>query len=224
MFPGYKQKRRDKLAELSPEEMAMEEDFYRQTNDLRAIHLPALGFRNIFHQSGYEADDIIADLAKRLRRDNKIIIVSTDRDLFQLLHKNVEIWNPTKRCLWSEKWFANEFQIPVNMWPTVKAIAGCDTDSIPGLPMIGEKTAAKYLSGGLKYDSPHYRKIENATELIERNLQLVKLPLPGLRERSLRPDEESNDKWAAFFAAHGFHSLRELIPGMPKFRHGEPAA
>ena len=133
-----------------------------EINLIRNEHLPFLGFKNIFWQEGYEADDLIASIIQNREwqeeyemcgPDSKwiktqvpeVVIISSDADLFQLLDENVSIYNPTKKELLTEQLFSKRYGITPKQWPMVKAIAGCKSDTIQGVRGVGEKTAIKYL-------------------------------------------------------------------------------
>ncbi len=73
-------------------------ELYFQLDMLHMRHLPEIGYRNIFHAEGYEADDLIASACEDLGASDEAVVVSTDQDLFQLLQEGrVTIWNPVKK-------------------------------------------------------------------------------------------------------------------------------
>lgn len=186
MFSNYKSKRRskDESREAKTKRMAA----YRQFTKLRRRILPAIGFSNIFIQKGYEADDIIASVVSA-DYDNTYIIISADKDLFQLIQHNIMMYNPSKQVLMTQKRFIKEYGVSPHKWVTVKAIGGCKTDDVPGIPGIGESSAIKYIRGDLPKKSKKYKDIrKNSDNILRINVPLVKLPLKGCSKRFSRPD------------------------------------
>lgn len=156
---------------------------FSQFSQLRRHILPELGFCNNFIQSGYEADDLIAKLVME-EPEPSFVTASGDQDLYQLLDytdmysmpKSVQIKQITNQI------FTEKYGIKPKDWVRVKQIAGCSSDTVPGIDGVGEKTAIKYLLGQLKPESVKYKAIEAGQEIIKRNEWLVKLPLPGAKK------------------------------------------
>ncbi len=176
-FPDYKSGR--KKVVKTDEEIAAEKIFYKQLDDLGERILPCIGFMNHPYQKGYEADDIIAVITQRIMGD--YIIVSTDADLWQLLKGNVRMHSQVKRMkpLLTDTAFYKEHGLKPEYWWMVKAIGGCNTDSVPGVKGVGDATAVKYLLNTLKKSSVKYKAIMENAEIINRNEMLVRLPYPG---------------------------------------------
>lgn len=195
--PFYKSNRRDK--EYTDEEQEQRAELHSQLIRLRKEYLPTIGYRNIFVQKGYEADDLIASICHSTTMMNPrpdIVIVSSDQDLYQLLRDyRITIWNPHRKKPFTEKEFYKLYGIDPLQWPYVKAMAGCTSDGITGIKGIGEATAAKFLRGKLKEESKAYAAIEAGVKIWKRNLPLVKLPYPGLRSMELHDDEVTSDGW-----------------------------
>jgi 5'-3' exonuclease len=77
----------------------------------------------------------------------------------------------------------------------VKALAGCPGDNVIGVHGVGEKTAVKFLGGHLKEDTKAWRAILGATELWRRNLDLVRLPFPGVGKFDLVDEGIKPSDW-----------------------------
>jgi DNA polymerase I len=93
---------------------------------------------------GYEADDIIGTLAvKHAARGDQVKIMSSDKDMYQLLSSNVSIWIPTGNGSMSYEQFVGEYGIEPQQWIDVGAVAGDKGDNIIGVNGIAEKTALK---------------------------------------------------------------------------------
>lgn len=199
IFPDYKSRRRDKL---TPEECKARARLAEQINRLRQDYLPQAGCLNVYQQHGVESDDLMAAIARRfsLIPNTEIVLVSSDNDLFQCLSENVMIHLPGKRgseARVTHKSFLKKYGLQPHQWAHVKAIAGCKTDSVPGVPGVGEVTALKYIRGELVTTSTAYHKIRSpqAQAVIRRNRQLVELPLPECREREVFFDLWDGGKW-----------------------------
>ena len=120
------------------------------------IQIPLLqNLLNVFNipqvsKKGFEADDVLGSLSKTLNEKNKkVLIVTGDRDTFQLISKKTNILY-TKRGisdvdLVDEKFFVNKFGFKTNQYVEYLALKGDPSDNIPGLPGVGEKTATNLL-------------------------------------------------------------------------------
>jgi len=177
IFPEYKQKR--KQAAITTE-VEMRKSLASQIRRLREVHLPQLGFRNIFRERGMESDDLMAAIV-RSRPDDEMILITSDSDLLQCLRKNVSIYSPHTRKMTTPNTFMEKYGIYPKQWAKVKAMAGCPTDGVPGLVGVGESGALKYLRGEMKETSPQYVWItcQKGQEQIAECLRLVKLPFAG---------------------------------------------
>jgi DNA polymerase-1 len=207
LFPDYKASRYAKAVGMLPEERESHEAFLTQIRKLRKLYLPTIGFRNILWQEGYEADDVIASVCRGLGRAEDAVVVTADSDLFQLLAPNVVLYNPQKKKAITEKSFKDEWGIPPTLWADVKAIAGCSTDDVPGIRGVGEKTAAKFISGFLTAGRG-YNSIVAGNGIWRRNLELTRLPFPGTRRFELQDDEVTPEKWDYVTGRLGMKSLK----------------
>jgi DNA polymerase I len=96
---------------------------------------------------GVEADDCIASLAEMHKAERPVVIVGSDKDLFQCLDQNVIIWDPgqrTERILTLDQFSETQGLTPAQ-WPDFQALIGDKTDNIPGVPGIGPKGALSLL-------------------------------------------------------------------------------
>ena len=217
IYPEYKANRRK---ELSNEEKADLKLAYNQFAELREKILLEMGFNNVFMQTGYEADDLIAKVVLD-NQNKKNIIVSTDQDLYQLLQYSVLIHNIRTKKIFLWKDFANKYNAAPNLWVRVKAIAGCSTDNVIGVKGVGEMTAIKYLQDKLQEGKIKSRiKSQEGQAIIKRNIELVVLPFQG--RKKLRIDFQKNDlskeKFIEVFMQYGFSSLlkKEVVENWSK--------
>lgn len=208
-YPQYKSSRRKNQTD---EQKINMEDAFRQFDEIKELLLPSMGFKNIFRQNGYEADDLIAHIVTRI--PDETMIISTDNDLFQLIEESryasIRLYNfkgITDKAIFKKNWFNLD---PVK-WAFVKAIAGCSTDEVRGIDGVGYNTAAKYLAGILP-NGKSKQKIDSqeGKEIFCRNLELVGLPYDGLKPiniKELNEDDISVEKFKAIFGQYGFRSL-----------------
>ena len=189
-YKAYKESRTKDMTEEQLQERIL---YYKQVDRLRDEIIPRLGFKNNFYQSGLEADDLIAEVSQNL--DGYGWIVSSDQDLYQLLRDNVSMLipqlgrKPTK--LYTSDDFRLEFGISPEDWWKVKAIMGCQSDNVAGIPGVGVKTALKYLKGELSKTSKQYARIKEQWDIVKRNVPLVKLPHKNTKPVSFSEDETS---------------------------------
>lgn len=185
--------------EKSPDDVRFDEVTFPQFNEIRRNILPAMGFMNIFIQTGREADDIIASIVLS-NIEKEIVILSRDGDLHQLLfNDNIKQYDYQTQNFTTRKSFIKKWGISPDAWAEVKAIAGCKSDEIDGVEKVAEKTAIKYLNGYLKETTAAYFNIKNSDGLIHRNRKLVSLPFPGTYEFKLKKDEVTSLKLLRVF-------------------------
>ena len=96
---------------------------------------------------GYEADDLIATYAKMaLEAGGTCTIVSSDKDLMQLIRPGVEMLDPIKKIKIGPEAVMEKFGVTPDKVIDVQALAGDSTDNVPGAPGIGVKTAAQLIN------------------------------------------------------------------------------
>lgn len=173
IYKPYKAKRTEKAKTKTKDELFLDEVAYNQFYTLRKEVLPTFGFKNNVIRTGYEADDIIASIVKN--NDYNMVIASSDEDLYQLLDR-ADMYSFKKKKLYDSKTFTKDYNIRVDQWALVKAIAGCSSDNVIGVSGVGEKTAIKYINKELKAGRA-LENIQSANEIIQENMKLVSLPL-----------------------------------------------
>lgn len=102
----------------------------------------------IYEKEGFEADDVIASICKKaLGQGVTTVIVSSDKDMLQLVEDGVSVLSPYKDegLLYTEKEVKERFGIDPGAIPDIIALMGDDVDNIPGVPGIGEKTAVELI-------------------------------------------------------------------------------
>ncbi len=133
IYDKYKANRVEPPPELVPQ-------FALVREAARAFGLPAV------EVEGFEADDLIATYVDRARElDREVIIVSSDKDLMQLVAEGVVMWDPMKSKEIGPAEVEERFGVPPELVQDCLALAGDSSDNVPGVPGIGVKTAAQLL-------------------------------------------------------------------------------
>jgi 5'-3' exonuclease len=221
-FSDYKVRRIAK--DISHQDTQARIELREQIDKLRTEYLPKIGFKNVLCAYGMESDDLMAALAYALRLDNsECILITADSDLYQCLRDGISIYSPAKQKLLTKTWFQREYGFHPSKWAVVKAVAGCKSDGVPGIPGVGEITACKYVRGELLPNTPLHRFITSDTnrKLVCRNRTLVQLPFVGCPTPELHEDTISVEGWREVCAQLGMKSLagrppvasRRSVPG-----------
>lgn len=121
----------------------MPQDLPGQIKRIKQV-LDLMGIKR-FEVEGYEADDIIGTLSKKAEKEGYIVhILTSDRDSYQLINKNVQVIR-SDWSLMTEEGVQEKYGVTVDQWVDFRAMIGDPSDNIPGAKGIGEKTAAKLL-------------------------------------------------------------------------------
>jgi 5'-3' exonuclease len=191
MYPSYKSQRLAERAKEAPQQAAKRQGMYDQMKVLPKL-LHEMGAKNIYGQTGYEADDLIASAIK-WNPDKDFIIVGRDKDLYQLLAANVRMYDVQNEVFYTEKDFRAEYGIDPAQWASVKAWAGCTSDSVDGLPGVGDKTAIKWITGKLPQENKKYATFVENISVYNKNIPIVRLPLEGTNPITLVEQERMID-------------------------------
>ena len=133
IYPEYKANR-----SAPPEDLRPQFGLIREAT--RAFNLPSI------EQKGFEADDLIATYARIAHESgDRVTIVSSDKDLMQLVTENVSMYDQMKDKHISTPEVLEKFGVGPEMMIDLQALAGDSTDNVPGVPGIGAKTAAQLL-------------------------------------------------------------------------------
>ena len=214
IFPDYKANR-----ETPPDELIPQFDIVREM--VRAFNVAAIEL------PGFEADDLIASYTRIAINDGaKVTIVSSDKDLMQLVSDNkVVIFDHFKNQNIGEKGVIEKFGVSPEKGIDVQALAGDSSDNVPGIPGIGIKTAAQLINEYGDLDSllsraneikqPKRREnIINHSQMALISRELVKLrddvPIPEPLEK-LSVQKINPDILLSFLKKQGFKSAIERI-------------
>ncbi len=148
---------------------------------------------------GYEADDLIATYARlAVEAGGTCTIVSSDKDLMQLIRPGVEMFDPIKKVKLGPEAVMEKFGVTPDKVVDVQALAGDSTDNVPGAPGIGVKTAAQLINeyGNLETLLSRTAEIKQPKrrESLEQNAELIRVSkqLVTLRDDVPTPAEPEN--------------------------------
>jgi len=134
IYKDYKANRSE-----APEDLAPQFEYIRKS--VKAFNLPSIELIN------YEADDLIATYAKKIvEAGASVTVISSDKDLMQLVSKKVRLYDPMKSKVLGEKEVIEKFGVKPNQVVDVQSLAGDSSDNVPGVPGIGIKTASELIN------------------------------------------------------------------------------
>jgi DNA polymerase-1 len=213
MYPDYKAHRPDPPDDLKPQ-------FGLIRQAVHAFDLPCL------EQKGFEADDLIATYVRQANEAGATsTIVSSDKDLMQLVNDRVVMYDTMKDKKIGRDEVIEKFGVPPDKVVEVQALIGDSTDNVPGVPSIGQKTAALLINeygdletllkraGEIKQDKRRQAIIDNADKarLSKKLVTLdtnVKLDVPI---GDLAVHEPDHKRLIAFLKAMEFSSLTRRV-------------
>ena len=210
LYEAYKANRSSPPDELIPQ-------FSIIRDATQAMGLPAIELE------GFEADDLIATYSNLASSSNKnTIIVSSDKDLMQLVDNNTVMLDPMKQVWIDDKKVFEKFGVFPNRVVDVQSLAGDSSDNVPGVPGIGIKTAAELINeygdlDQLLLRAPEIKQNKRRENLIEfadqarlsRSLVTLEKNVPithSIEEFEISPILDLN-KIRPFLELHGFNRL-----------------
>jgi DNA polymerase-1 len=207
---------------------------------LRAFDIP------IYEKAGFEADDIIASLVTKAKKQKiRNIIVTGDLDTLQLVDKNTGVYTLKKgigdTAIYDEKAVRERFDLEPGQMPDFKGLKGDPSDNIPGVPGIGDKTATELLKQFGTIEEM-YKKIEKIkvkdkkAKLYEKLLEnkdqaifskylaTVKKDIPlKLGLKKIKFKQYDIKKVSELFKELEFFSLINRLPKLEEMEAGEVA-
>jgi len=219
MFKDYKAQRKP-----MPEDLVAQIPALKKV--IRAYRIP------LFEYEDYEADDVLASLARiAASQDVASVIVTTDKDLLQVVDSRTVVFNPVKEVYLDPGGVKDAFGVKPGQVVDVLSLWGDPSDNVPGVPGIGEKTAKSLIEEFGSLDSllrnigrvknPRVRdKLEQNKALLETSRRLVTIE-DGLkldfRLEDFRLDKPESEELRALFKELEFSSLlAELTPAAGK--------
>ncbi|MES2214878.1 MAG: DNA polymerase I [Pseudomonadota bacterium] len=207
LYPDYK-------ANRAPLDDALKSQF-----PLMRLAAKALGLK-VIEQEGVEADDVIATIATKLSLEKRqSIIISSDKDLMQLIGDYTSMYDPMKGKYIKEAEVIEKFGVPPSKVRDALSLMGDKSDNIPGVPSIGPKTAAELVG---QFGSLHNLlsnisdiKQEKRRNLMEEHKEnaLLSWELVGLRHdlevdiNHLEWSGPNREEFANYITEYGFKSL-----------------
>lgn len=147
LYPNYKANRAvktkfnryEEFASLQDEQQSMKQQFGRMIEYLQCLPITTMAIDHI------EADDAIAYIANEIytEPDNRVTIVSTDRDFLQLVNERITVWSPVKKIMYTPAVMREEFGLDSKNYLLYRALTGDKSDNIPGVNGVGLKTMLK---------------------------------------------------------------------------------
>ena len=225
IYPEYKAHRPDPPEDLIPQ-------FALVREATEAMNVPAIQMEN------YEADDLIATYATQAaERGMDVTIVSSDKDLMQLVNDRVSLWDGMKEKTIGAAEVVEKFGVGPDKVIDVQSLAGDSTDNVPGVQGIGIKTAAELINeygdldtllsraDEIKQPKRREKLIEQADMArISRQLVTLKIDVPiehtldSFRKRT--PDPE---KLLAFLREQEFKTLVQSVSAKHGISADDPA-
>jgi len=215
-FAAYKANRAE-----TPPDLLEQIPWIRRT--LEAMRIPVLEY------PGFEADDVIGTLSCRgAEQDADVVIVSSDKDMLQLVNDRVRMLNPMKDDLMYDAAETEKFMgVPPSQVADLLALKGDTIDNIPGAPGIGEKGAKDLIVrfGSVESAMEHAAEVERRTYreslqnhreqiLLSKKLAVIdtSVPIPFSLDSVLSKDPDAS-ALREVYSALEFHSLlRDLGP------------
>ena len=214
-YHGYKANRKE-----MPGDLVQQVPFIRRA--LEAYRIP------ILELSGYEADDVIGTLARKASQSYQVYVVSSDKDMLQLVNDKVLVLNPPKDNLICDAAKVEEILgVPPERVIDVMALRGDSIDNIPGAPGIGDKGSVELikrfgsveaaLERAAEVERKTYREsLQNNREnvLLSKKLVTIDCDVPvELNVEAMRAGEPDVETLRALFTELEFTSLlKELLP------------
>ncbi len=216
IYPEYKANRGEAPDDLIPQFPLIREC-------VKSFNIPQL------EMEGYEADDLIATYVSLAEKDKiETIIVSSDKDLMQLVSKNVTMLDPMKNKKLEIKDVEEKFGVQPDKVIYIQALTGDKVDNIPGAPGIGPKTASQLINefndidGLIKnIDKIKQEKRRNILKESENNIRLslelvtlkndVRIPEGIKKIRPYNELKKENNNIFEFLKEQGFRSISERL-------------
>src|SRR6201982_1559852 len=215
-YGGYKANRTE-----TPPDLIQQQPYIRRA--LEAFRIP------ILYYEGFEADDVIGTLSCKLSAlGHKVFVVSSDKDMMQLVNDDVVILNPTKDNLILDRAGVEQsLGVPPERVVDVMALRGDSIDNIPGAPGIGDKGSVELIQqfgsveAALEHAAEGGRKTyaeallnNRDTVLFSKTMATIDTNVPvELDVESMRAGEPDVDVLRALFTELEFTSLlKELLP------------
>ncbi len=221
--PTFRHERYDRYKiqrQPMPEDLVTQMPIIKEV--VRAMNIP------IFEMEGYEADDVLATLARKIEKaGHEVFIVTGDKDALQLVTKKIKVLNPQKEnFIYDEVEVKKRFGVGPDRVVEIMALMGDTSDNIPGVPGIGPVTASSLIQkfGTLEGVLKNIPKVKS--EKLQETLETYKDQARLSRElaeihegvpieidlRDLQCRQPNAGKLAEIYQALEFRSLLKNLP------------
>jgi len=202
-----------------PEDLAVQIPFIKEVT--AAYRLP------VFEMAGYEADDLIGTLTRRLEAQGwSVVMVTGDKDFVQLVSEQASIWDPMKDVTTDLARIKGTMGVDPRQVTDVMGLSGDATDNIPGVPGIGPKTALELIRtfGSLeglyaKLDTLARKKQQENLErfreqaFLSRQLATIRTDAPlALEVQALQVQDPDIRALSGLFRKLEFRQLQQALP------------
>lgn len=239
--------RGDTYKEYKATRKPMPDDLRSQIVEIKAI-VSQMGFAAC-EIPGFEADDVMGTIAERFAKSAQVYLLTSDKDCFQLISKNVHMLKGAKGVTEfievDPEWVEKEIGVEPTQIPDYMGLVGDSSDNIPGAKGIGPKTAAELIREYKSLDNL-YKKVNSIpkeglrTKLIEskenallsRDLATIRKDIPAvlnLPEEQLKTPDYLREEIIHFFRTQGYKMIADDLTraaakkGKPAARAPEPA-
>ncbi|MBT4880720.1 MAG: DNA polymerase I [Alphaproteobacteria bacterium] len=223
IYKDYKANRSE-----TPEDLIVQFPLIREA--CKALQLPMVEMK------GFEADDLIATYARMAEAQGaKVTIISSDKDLMQLVGGNIEMRDPLKNRSIGVPEVIEKFGVPPEKVVEVQALAGDSSDNVPGVPGIGVKTAAELIkiygdvetllerAGEIKQPARRQKLIDHAEDarISKRLVQLKEdVPIEETFEDFLIPQMDEHVLFS-YLREQGFNNIVIRLERNQKSKPGD---
>jgi DNA polymerase-1 len=212
-------------------------DLIEQIPRIKEI-LEVLGI-SVFEKAGFEADDIIGSLVKKFSGEFEIFIVTGDLDTLQLVGPNVKVYTlkkgVTETIIYDVKAVKGRFGLEPSQMVDFKGLRGDPSDNIPGVPGIGEKTAAALLQqfgtiervySALEKGKADIKEgvkkklLENKDQaFFSKKLVVLRDDVPiKISVKDIELKHFNQDRIEAIFKEFGFFSILDRLSDLPHYQ------
>jgi|TARA_R110002060_G_scaffold28358_3_gene38360 5'-3' exonuclease len=147
--------------------------------------------------SDCEADDVIARLANVGLKDKKCIIISTDKDFYQLIDERISVWSPGSKKEWTVDKVLQEFGIHPTNFCLARCFVGDGSDGLKGVPGAGFRSLAKRFTSFSNKESLTVSDILTECEDLRKQKRLK------LYDSIIDNEEIVNKNWKLMYLGHG---------------------
>ena len=229
--------RSDIYEEYKANRPPMPDDLREQLAPLKEI-CKAIGFP-LIEIEGVEADDVIATLVKIAKENNfKSVISSLDKDLMQLVEDPISsIMNTMTHQIFNEEKVFEKFGVKPSQIRDMLALVGDTSDNIPGVPKVGQKTAAKWLNefgdlDGIRKNADSIKgvvgqNLRDSLNELDRNVELVSLKNDvdiGVTFESLLVMHGDDEKLDELFSKLDFKTMKRPSKELKSINENDSAS